>query len=201
MSSKKLKGSQLKTFRSAVARLKSMGLVSKRVDARKQKSTRYMRDQVEKRFADVLAGKAYAVKVSKRSEREKYKQGFDVKRRYVIVPVEPGSSRPVYRKKAQQIVGKSHMYGRDIERTYTPVSAESIGKLPTGKNYRYSIDFKKGGYRAFDKFAELEAFMYDYENPPKGSKHHRYVNWRNYVIVENVKEDSKAKDYDEDDDI
>lgn len=44
-------------FKSAVAKLKKLGLVSKKTDARKQKPTRYMRNIV-RQFADVLKGEA-----------------------------------------------------------------------------------------------------------------------------------------------
>ena len=54
----------LREFRSDVARLKKLGLVSKKTDARKQSPTRYMRSLV-RQFSDVLKGGAQVLNVPK----------------------------------------------------------------------------------------------------------------------------------------
>jgi len=195
MPSKILRGSQLKTFRSRVAKLKSLGLVSKRIDARKQKSTRYMREQVEKRFAKIFTGEAVAVKVPRRKDTEIFKSGFDTKGRNVIIELEKGAKRPRYSKKTGEIKGDVELYGKKFKRIYTPVTADNIHRLPKGKRYKYTIPIG-GGFRSFDTYADLESFMYPYEHPPKGSKHHVYKEWKKHVLVEEM-ETGEDSEFDE----
>lgn len=79
---------QLRAFRHHVKVLKSKGLVSKRVDARKQRPTRYMRAKV-KQLAPILHGEAVGVKV-RPDLLKKYKEaGFNIVNRRVIVEKTP----------------------------------------------------------------------------------------------------------------
>lgn len=185
MPSKILRGSQLKEFRHRVARLKELGLVSKRVDARRQKSTRYMREQVEKRFRKIFTGEAVAVKVPRRKDAKTFSEGFDTKGRNVIIELEKGAKRPRFSKKTGEIKGDVELYGKKFKRIYTPVNADNLHRLPKGKRYKYTIPIG-GGFRSFDTYTDLESFMYPYEKPAKGSSHHAYKDWQKHVLVEEL---------------
>ena len=91
--SKGLSGQALKDFRHSVAVLKRKGLVSKRVDARSQNATRYMRQKVRD-LTPVIEGNAIAVKAPK-AVRQQYKDSgvLDVKYNRVIAPKEFSNQR------------------------------------------------------------------------------------------------------------
>lgn len=105
-----LKGQELKSFRSAVAKLKSKGIVSKRVDARSQAATRYMRSKVRS-FSDVLEGRTLAVKASKEIRQKYIDAGvFQARGSFLIVPKEDARSRARIKK------------GRDLVEITTPLN-------------------------------------------------------------------------------
>lgn len=80
----------LRQFRKDVAKLKKLGLVSKKTDARKQQATRYMRTLVRS-FSDVLKGEAQVFSVP-RKESSIYKEaGHRVKNQKVVVPAPKGA--------------------------------------------------------------------------------------------------------------
>ena len=81
----KAANAQLRAFRHDVAQLKKKGLLDKAYDARKVNPTRYLKTQL-KRFADVLAGEAQPVKVSKEKAKKFAQQGYKVKAGRVVVP-------------------------------------------------------------------------------------------------------------------
>lgn len=81
----------LRQFRSDVAKLKKLGLVSKHVSARSQEPTRYMIGQVRK-FADVIKGEARAIKIPK-IELPSYKGGgFRTKGSRAVIPAPKGAT-------------------------------------------------------------------------------------------------------------
>ena len=182
MSSKILKGSQLKNFRRQVARLKSMGLVSKRVDARKQKSTRYMRDQVEKRFKDVLSGKAVAVKLPKRTIAETFEGTFDRKGKRVIVPIEQGAKRPRYNPKTNVISGNVELNGKKFKRIYSKLNADTAHKLKRAKNILYTVHFSHGYAITADTWEQLNELMFGYT--AEGGAKKPFKNWEKYVSID-----------------
>lgn len=192
MATKKLTGRQLKNFRHQVARLKDMGLVSKRVDARSQKSTRYMREQVEKRFAKVLSGEAVAVKVPRRSFLENFRSAFDVKGRSVVVPIEKGAKRPTFSKSTGAISGDVELNGRKFKRIYTPVTAENVGKIKKGKRVRYSIPIG-GGFHAEDTWADMVAFMFPYTTAG-GKTKNPYDTWQKYILIDDFGDDDSESE-------
>lgn len=104
-----LNAQALREFRSKVAKLKKKGVVSKRVDARKQEATKYMRAKVRK-YEDVLSGHAVAVKAPKQI-REKYTSSevFEARGSFLIVPKEHERSRARIKK------------GRDLIEIITPL--------------------------------------------------------------------------------
>lgn len=81
-------GAKLKEFRHKVSQLKAKGLTSKRTDARSQLPTRYYRAKV-KALAPVLEGRAAAVKIAPKFQRQYREAGFPVFRGRVIVRKAP----------------------------------------------------------------------------------------------------------------
>lgn len=189
-----LRGSQLKDFRKKVSILKRLGLVSNKIDARSQKSTRYMRDQVEIRFAKVLSGHEIAVKVPRRKDAKRFASGFDTKGKIVIVPNNKHNiSKPRFSKKTGQIVATRKEYGKLIKSFYEPFSADDLSNLPRGKNVTYSIPLGHGFYRN-DDLEQFIAFMTQYESG--GHNHHAYKDWRKYVTVEEVDHNDNGEESD-----
>lgn len=89
LAKKRLSTVETRAFRHKVSLLKKAGVVSNRIDARKQKPTRYFQDKV-KRLAPVLEGRALGVKVRPDFLRTFREAGFAVENRRVIVKPEPG---------------------------------------------------------------------------------------------------------------
>lgn len=167
---------ELLRFRSDVAKLKDKGLVSKRVDARKQRQTRYMKSQVKK-YRDVLEGRAKAVKVP-RAKARSYKNAFRVKAGRVVVPVENKTERVRYNPKTQAITSTRTAYGKRIKKQIVPSKVSDWRDLPEGPNYRYTIPFAASGRFTFESKRALAEFMSGYDKS--------YKNWAEYVEVELV---------------
>jgi hypothetical protein len=79
---------EIKAFRHQVSVLKSKGLISKRVDARKQKPTRYMKSKIAK-LKPILDGTAAGVKVRPDLLRQYREAGFNTLMGRVIVEKRP----------------------------------------------------------------------------------------------------------------
>lgn len=167
---------QLQKFRSDVARLKSLGLVSKRVDARKQRSTKYMRGQVRK-FADVLAGKAKAVHVPKRADAKQFAEKFRTKGKTIVVPVTAPGEKFSYSKKTGEIRGTKTLGGKKIKRR---ISSKPVGKetAPISGNVLYTIPIGNSR-QSFDTWEDLVLFMEPYETNPRNP----YKEWMKYVEI------------------
>lgn len=172
--------SSIREFRSAVAKLKAVGLVSARVDARSQAPTRYMRGQVRK-FADVLSGKAKVVTAPKRSDLAEYREGgrYIVKGKHVVIPTTDKTERLRFDKKTKTVVGKSRQYGDSFTREYQPKPITQPQSLPSGYDIRYTIPLGRS-YRSFDTIEDLTSFMMPYEQQAKNP----YRDWQRYVILE-----------------
>jgi hypothetical protein len=172
---KGLHGTELRKFRSDVAKLKASGLVGPRVDARSQKPTRYMRDQV-RQYRDVIEGRAKVVKLP-RDQAKRYEGTLRVKRSRAVVPVESKAERVTYSKKDRAIVTQRMAFERRIRKVVRP-RPRDISDLPTGPNLRYSIPFgQQRGRFTFDDPKELARFMQGY-----GS----YNDWIRYVEIEEI---------------
>lgn len=176
-----LSGSDLKKFRADVAKLKKQGLVSKRVDARSQKPTRYMRKQV-KTFEPVLQGRARVVTVPREIAKE-YGEAYSRKGRHVVVPAEKGETL-FYDKKAERIIATRPGYD-DLERLRREFlkSGEVTQPLPDG--YVYVIPLGSGEQR-FDTWEDAVLFMTPYETarPSGGAYKGALGDWTKYLIVE-----------------
>lgn len=174
-SGSRVSGKQLVRFRTDVAKLKQRGLVGPKVDARKQKPTRYMREQV-RRFADVLSGKARVVKVPRKIAKE-YEGTLRVKRSRVVVRVENKSETVRYDKRLGKVTTRRQSYGKNIRKVIIPNPTGNPDNLPQGSQYRYTIPFANGGRFTFPTLAELKRFMEGYGT---------YKQWGRYVEVETV---------------
>jgi hypothetical protein len=91
-------GQSIREFRKDVARLKKLGVVSKRQDVRHQEPTKYMRGKVRK-FGDVLRGEAIPVRAPK-AVRETYREKglFATRGGFVIVPKDQEGQRSKIRR-------------------------------------------------------------------------------------------------------
>lgn len=167
----------IREFRSAVAKLKDKGLVSKRVDARSQKPTRYMREQVRK-FSDVLEGRAAVIHTPKRSQAVALEDVFKRKGKAVVVPKEKGE-RIHYSPTTGKITGTRTAYGRKVTKEFVTRKVESAKDLPTGSGIIYTIPLG-ASLRSFDNIADLENFMFPYAMAARNP----YKSWERYVLIE-----------------
>jgi len=180
----------IRKFRSDVSKLKSLGLVSKRVDARSQKPTRYMREQVKK-FGDVLEGRAKVVHVPRKVAKE-YSEAYRAKSGRVVVPAEKGETL-FYDKKNNRVVAtrKGYEPKQRLRREFLK-SGEITMPLPEG--YAYVIPLGSGEQR-FDTWEDAVLFMTPYETarPNGGAYRGALGDWRKYLIIERL-EDGETED-------
>lgn len=165
MSSKKLKGRQLQKFRSDVAKLKSKGLVSARVDARSQKPTRYMQDKV-KHLQGVLTGRDQVVKTKSRKVAKDFSTRFETFGRSVIVPNTKGEKLTVSNK-TREIISREKRNGAKIERIYSSKPVRNARDLPVGPGIRYTVRLGRegsAGVFSFNTIEDLEIFLRDLAN-------------------------------------
>lgn len=146
----------LRQFRSDVAKLKKLGLVSKKTDARKQQPTRYMRSLVRS-FADVLKGEAKVFSVPQKESTIYKEAGHRVKNKKVVIPTPHGEK--VRRGKTVEGVPSYVTSGRGIKREHHVFPQEHlrakllarIQKLkPLKKGEFYAFRFK--GYMSYRYF-------------------------------------------------
>lgn len=169
MSTKKLRGAQLRKFRSDVAKLKKRGLLSARVDARSQKPTYYMRQQVAK-FRDVLDKKASVITAPSHKEAKAYSRQLNTKFNKIVIPKKEGLTQR-YNKKTHQIEASGEIYGNKVRRLIAKVPISRLEdlpeKAPSGRRYIYRVPFNTSYgtsyYTASDK-ADLIAFMTQYKH-------------------------------------
>jgi hypothetical protein len=100
-----------RVFRSAVAKLKRVGLVSKRVDARKaQPTSKPLKEKISK-FEKVLEGKERSFRVSDKASREALKeQGYTVQGDRVIL-----ANTMAYRKGKVRVTQRSTTQSKPIQ--------------------------------------------------------------------------------------
>lgn len=188
MSSKPLSASQLRKFRSNVAKLKSKGLVSARVDARSQRPTRHMLGQVKK-FSDVLTGKSQVVTVKKGAGKsaaenaKQYEGTFKRKGRHLVVPKTDKADQVRFDAKS----GKIKRYGKTPsgDRYVSELDPKGIqragqSRFPEGPGILYRVPFgSHGAAFTFDSLKELYEFMTPYEEKANNP----YRDWQNYVEI------------------
>jgi hypothetical protein len=158
----------LRQFRSDVAKLKKLGLVSKKVSARSQEPTRYMVGQVRK-FANVIKGEAKAITVPK-IELPLYKaSGLKTKGRKAVIPAprnakvrrtKPKNGVPQY-----EVSIPSPNGGPGVRVEYPLLLADTearaklaayVAKLPNLKKGQFYV-FRFDGYMSGQTFSGPEA--------------------------------------------
>ena len=191
----------LREYRSRLARLKRAGLVSKRIDARSHKPTRYMLSQLD-RFSGVLDGSEKAVRVSDSRAASEFSGLYDVKFDRVIIKSQSGETARYNRESGELIINrKSNLppgikYQRQILKPRLPGLVPHLPRDTIKSKYYYAVPFRRGRNieRIYvDTLKDLTALMSTYE---KGKKNFRqsgnkpYFEWRNYVeIFEGVRDD------------
>jgi len=122
----RIRGQALREFRHSVSILKRKGLTSKKVDARRQRATRYMLAKV-KSLADVIAGKAAGVRRSRAIAREYKEAGFKVVNNRVILPADQ-AKRAIRNVKSRTLITTEKLTaGGTIERrVILPVGVNNI---------------------------------------------------------------------------
>jgi hypothetical protein len=184
----KKSASQLRAFRSQVAKLKAKGLVSSKVDARSQKQTKYMKSIVRK-YADVLSGKAAVVNVGRKTAKEYDEKSFRPRFGKIAVRKEKGE-RVYFDKKSKTVKSTRKAYGNRVTKLILPQKKFDIEKLPKArKGYRtfYSVPFN--GWTSsprFENMDELRAFMQGYEVS--------MPNWMKYVEIEEISKSDLGED-------
>lgn len=161
---KGLSGQDLKKFRSDVAALKRKGIVSSKVDARKQGATKYMRAKVRK-YQDVLNGTAIAVPAPK-SVRDKYveKGVLEARGKMLIAPREFENQRARLRKGLVQVSRKLKNGTEEyVILPFRPVDMpdliqqlKSDPSLDGLKNPDEFFAFRLFGHNAVDAFPDME---------------------------------------------
>lgn len=171
-------GAETRKFRSQVAELKRLGLVSARVDARKQKPTRHMKSQVA-RFEPVLSGRAKVVHTKTAKQARGFDQTFDVKGKSVVVPVEHRTDRVRYNPKSGKISGTTQVGGKRTHVEYAPIDSSGGELRPLRNGEVYTIPLGMG-LRSFDDKQDFLTFMFPYETDPRKP----YRDWVKYVRIE-----------------
>ena len=189
-----------KQTRRDLARLKSKGLYRGSV---LKKPTRYG-TRLTKLFSDVLTGKAAVVKVrgdsketrklARESLRDYREHGFRVRRNRVIVDRSTGD-QVFYNKRVGKVERVSSRSG-ERRREFVSPGAKGLPKARKGKKFYYTMPFGRGPnqYRIrFDSFDELQKFMQPYESKSVNP----FLDWHNYVIVEELDNASDESDSEE----
>lgn len=182
---------QLAQFRHDVAILKEKGLVSSRVDPRKQWPSAYMR-RVVAGNRDVLTGKAKVLKLPSRKAAKEFDANMRVKGRSVVVPVTNKSERVSYRPSTGEIRSTSRENGRKLTKIVRQKNVDlyDIKTYPRGDNIRYRMPFGNSSHIQFDTPEDLFAEMFKYETKPVNP----YRNWQNYVQIIYIDEDGDEGD-------
>lgn len=188
--SRQQKKVDIRKFRSDVAKLKKAGLLSDRVDARKQRATRYMREQVKK-FDDVLAGKAKTVPLKSKSLRDDY-SAYRQKNKHLVVPVQNPKSKLTIKDGEVQILTRQN--GRRLRQTLFPRrrGEELNVRSPGERNMRFTFTFPKGGgsYTS-DDWEDFQNYMKTYE--VVGPRRKEPFDWRPYVTATEIMGDGSAR--------
>jgi hypothetical protein len=156
-------------FRSLVAQLKKLGLTSKKVDARRQKATRYMRRKVRE-YIDVLKGNAsvFSVPPQEIAAYEASGHRTNKKNRKVVVPTPHGEKvkrvKPVNGVPSYEITRTSARGEKESRRVSLfkgSAALESrliewVRKLPPLQKGEYYA-FRFNGYNSYQYFSGPDA--------------------------------------------
>jgi hypothetical protein len=127
----------------------------------------------------LASGHAKTISVAKvkKSERPKFLRGANNR---VIIPTEPGERIRV-NPKTGEVTSIVYSHGRKYRRHFHEATKD-LSKLPTGKNYRYQLQFKQWGVAQSPLFSSVQAlaeFMADYD-PDRGGT---FEDWEDFINV------------------
>lgn len=158
----------IKQFRRDVAKLKKLGIVSHKTDARKQEATRYMRGIVRK-FADVLKGEAQVLSIPTVEAPIYSASGVRVKKHgkisKAVVPVPKGAKvargKTIHGVPHYKISAPSPMGGKGVTVEYPLILADTeakaalaayVAKLPPLRKGQFYV-FRFDGYMSGQTFS------------------------------------------------
>lgn len=189
--------------RHELSRLKEKGLYSG--DLRKR-PTGYSKGLLRK-FADVLSGDASVVTVDTKTARQ-YKEhgfrvagktqttdkfGFPVGARRVIVDKPQKADRVFFNKTRKRIERIQVRNGQKSKVFLEPGIPERLPTPARNKRVYYAMPFGQGKNQYLvrrDSWEEMVAFMTPYETKDKNP----YLDWREYVMIEEMDEDELDED-------
>lgn len=163
------------------AKLKSYGLLSKRVDLRR-KPTSYQKKLIA-RYQDVLRGKAQVVSAATPKQAAKFKHSFQVIGDKIVVPRGKGE-KIKFSKKTGELRATRTVGGKKITKT---MSDGELAPLLPGQYY--VIEFAGGQRFRTNDFATLQTFMQGYEK----KEYKPFKDWRKYVQIETL-EDAQGEE-------
>lgn len=177
----------IRAFRSDVAKLKKLGLVSKRVDARSQRVTRYMRDQIT-RFDVVLKDQAKVLKVD-RSISSQFNT-LDHKFNRIVVPSKKGETVKIVKPKQSskfigpsqppQIIKERVEYARLVREHVEPRDPFDTSHFPTGPDILYYARVNGHQTKGYWKnLNELKEFLNRYD----ATSHIDGIYWIEYSFL------------------
>lgn len=161
----------IRSYRKQVAALKRAGLISKKIDARSHRPTKYMIQQINA-FPDVVAGRARAVNVFERSVAETYMRNKGTR---VIVPISRGDRARWSKKEGAVIVNRARPIPTvpSDQQLYYPDKNVDFGVRPLAPGQMYLIENRGGGVsgsKSFETLAELENFISRYDPENEGDR-------------------------------
>jgi len=168
-----------KNLRRDRAKLKSLGLLRKRVDLRK-KPSRAEKNALAK-FADVLRGRAKVIEAKDKKQARAFSKSFRTVDNKVIVPVKKGERVSFSKKSGELKTTRKTKSGKRVTKT---IAAGELG--PLAKGQYYVVPFGSGGNEIRYRFNTLKTmleFMQPYEE-----KENPYKNWRQYVEIEDIED-------------
>lgn len=194
---RKWTGATLRSFRSDVAKLKAKGLVSPRVDARKQRATRYMVHKV-KDLENALKGYVQPVKLPPKIARQYREAGFQVANNRVLMSPEvarrirrskaPPSTTGGYPSEVEYVGPKS---GKTIiQKIYLPVSVRNwdnfLGRLKAGdfdhlKRHQDHFAFTFFGRMSRKSFKDSEA-LWDHLQHYQAVSDYPDLSWEHFIL-------------------
>lgn len=158
--------------------------------------------RLTKQYADVISGKAKAVKADLNTEISYRAAGGKAAHGRVVVPVMKGE-RARFDKKTGTIVAVRKAYGNKTIRTvhFTKFfDPKKVPKPPKGKQFFYYAQFEKGSTQRFESLSDFQAYMNSYgnaqsKNPAVRDKFNLF--WASHFSIEEVDDGEDPSDGDD----
>ena len=177
---------------SGLKRLKSAGLYSGSTERVTSAGARALR-----KYGDVAAGRAKAVKTFSRKHAESYREQYRVHGKTIIVPREKGERVYLRKSTGEIFTRRRDDQGRSVVRRIMPDTVSIIAQgqeiLKPGERWAVPLG-PPGVYRYFSSTAEMKEYMKKYETQRvvPGKRGMRltsgYPNWAKYAEIEQWEE-------------